>query len=510
MVAVLLFGFRFGVLTVIILLPYTVYYLIGDHEFFLQGPEVYTFTIVFLTEIVSIILGAFLRFYHQLLLGKIRDLRESVLKTRELLVFKSNEEAILRAINNASLTISSSKLPLEQSLRIIVSESRKLLKGKFAAIGLQENGTNKSPFLITSKTKTIQTKKHQLLLFSDLLTAMIQEQWKHPRVIAIHKQFQFHTPAFHGFDKVLAAPIWNENRIIGGLLVTNDNTKVSFKKTDIEKIRLFAAHAGIVIANASYNTELQNLIKMRDQFALVASHEFKTPLSTIKLYAELIQRRLEQTSVDSTIMKHVEIMNRQADKMVMLIEEFIDFSRLESGKLRLNKKTVDLQKVCEDLSSVMQQLYPSHKFIYTVKGAGPFIVFADSLRLEQVFTNICTNAVKYSSEGTTITCIVQKKGKYVDVAFTDQGKGISEKDQKHIFDPFYQVSRFSPSSQSVSLGLGLYIAKEIVQRHHGTLSVVSELGKGSTFFIRLPFYAVKEKIHEPQEKSSKFPLIKQQ
>ncbi|MFL5786277.1 MAG: ATP-binding protein [Bacteriovoracaceae bacterium] len=233
---------------------------------------------------------------------------------------------------------------------------------------------------------------------------------------------------------------------------------------------------------------LREAVRTRDEFLTMASHELKTPITSLILNTDLkklIVRRGEKTDPQ----KELEALNvqlRQLNRINQLIEDMMDLSRIRIGKLEMNKKPVDFAKVVEDsltkLGPLLIQTLGEVNFD-TVESAE---VHADPFRLEQVVTNLLSNAIKYG-EKKPISVSVKKTEARVVLIVEDQGRGISFQDQKRIFKRF---ERAVAGTDISGLGLGLTIVKEIIDSHQGHISVESVPGKGSKFIVELPLYQI--------------------
>lgn len=227
--------------------------------------------------------------------------------------------------------------------------------------------------------------------------------------------------------------------------------------------------------------EFKNLVKQKDTFLGIASHELKTPLTSLKLYAQFLERMLRKTGDE----KSAEFANKidlQVGKLTSLIGDLLDVTKINSGKIHLNQTHFNFQTVVMETAEEMQ-MSTSHKIeIYTPKGG---TVFADRERIGQVMTNLMSNAIKYSPDADRI--IVETEQKENDIIFTvkDFGIGMPPDKKNHVFEQYYRVSG-DEESTFPGLGLGLYIAAQIVERSDGKIWVNSILGKGSTFSFSLP------------------------
>ncbi|HLW01182.1 MAG TPA: HAMP domain-containing sensor histidine kinase [Ktedonobacterales bacterium] len=232
---------------------------------------------------------------------------------------------------------------------------------------------------------------------------------------------------------------------------------------------------------------LEEAGKLKDQFLSLASHELKTPISAIKGYAQLAQRRLGKVSGVSPNLAVTQEMllkiNQQTDKLTNLVNDLLDVSRIQAGKLELRLETCDLAALCRQAAEE-QEMTSGRRIEVSLRDA-PVFIRADAERLAQVLSNLLNNAVKYSDADRpvylTLACQAQKALLTVE----DEGVGIPQDELSLIFDRFFRASTARSGPQR-GLGLGLAICKEIIERHHGQIWATSEEGKGSRFTVMLP------------------------
>ncbi|UYQ95606.1 PAS domain-containing protein [Chitinophaga horti] len=232
-------------------------------------------------------------------------------------------------------------------------------------------------------------------------------------------------------------------------------------------------------------TERKRLEHQKDEFIGVASHELKTPVTSMKAYAELIQERLEELGnrYDSDMLSKL---NKQIDKLTKLINTLLDTTKISEGQLRFEPEEVDLNELIKERVEEIQRT-TSHTFkLQTGDGKN---VYADRERIGQVITNLLANAIKYSPKETIITVTSRVEDQAIKVSIKDEGPGIPEADVTRIFERFYRVTANNMDAHT-GLGLGLYISAQIIQKHGGSFSVQSKVGEGSIFSFTIPLYRV--------------------
>jgi two-component system phosphate regulon sensor histidine kinase PhoR len=231
-------------------------------------------------------------------------------------------------------------------------------------------------------------------------------------------------------------------------------------------------------------SEIKEIQRRNAEFVSSVSHEMKTPLTSIKAYVELLVDG--DAEDEKTRDEFLEVINSQADRLQRLIHNLLNLARIEAGVVNVSKEQLSLNEVLEEAFNVIQ---PSaeQKTIRLKNELSPMYisVLADRDMLQQSAINLLSNAVKYTPEGGTVTLLSRLEDQSVLFEVTDTGVGLSPEDQALIFDNFYRVKKDKNMAQGT--GLGLPLAKHIAEDvHGGTLQVTSDLGKGSTFTIRIP------------------------
>jgi len=232
---------------------------------------------------------------------------------------------------------------------------------------------------------------------------------------------------------------------------------------------------------------LEEAGKLKDQFLSLASHELKTPIAAIKGYAQLAERRLgrvaDSPSGVAATQDVLSKINQQADRLTGLVNDLLDVSRIQAGKLELRLERCDLAALCRQ--AVEEQELSSGRRISLSLPPEPVCISADSERLGQVLNNLLTNALKYSDADRPVRLILTRQSQKAQIAVEDEGVGIPTDELSFIFDRFFRA-RTARNGPQRGLGLGLAICKEIVERHQGHLWATSEEGKGSRFTFELP------------------------
>jgi signal transduction histidine kinase len=238
--------------------------------------------------------------------------------------------------------------------------------------------------------------------------------------------------------------------------------------------------------------ELRRAIKVRDDFLSIASHELKTPITALRLQLQLTRRGVNpETNLVPSATKLASVLDlasRQVERLMHLIEDLVDAARIEAGKLQYKFETVDLRQIAEE---VLARFAGQANGPRLVAGSEPCLAFCDRHRVDQVLTNLITNALKYGGDRPA-EITVARTDKHVLLSVRDYGLGIAPDKQKAIFDRFGRAVSYHYIS---GLGLGLFISKQIAEAHNGQILVESREGVGSTFTLELP--AHREASQEP-------------
>ena len=227
-----------------------------------------------------------------------------------------------------------------------------------------------------------------------------------------------------------------------------------------------------------FTQRIQELSQYKDEFMVMASHELKTPITVVLANLQILKLLLEDDPNNVFVEKTLKQMLKLSD----LIANLFEVSKIQAGKLVLNRSNVDLDLLVKDVAANMQHITLIHRVLY--RGTPGITVLADNYKIEQVVMNLVSNAIKYMIEPGDVYLRIDKKDDHVIFRVSDKGIGIPEEELENIFQRFYRVSGL-PSSFS-GCGVGLYISSEIIKAHGGTIWAESEIGKGSTFYFSIP------------------------
>lgn len=279
----------------------------------------------------------------------------------------------------------------------------------------------------------------------------------------------------------LAVPVFSKSgSVIGGLFFGHPKAAM-FRQEHVHVVSAIATFAAIALDNAKLYEEIKALNAQKDEFISFASHELKTPLTTISGYVQLAQK---QPALSNEFIPKI---TKQVTRLNSIISDLLDISKIQAGRMDLNFTTITLQKLIEDSIESVEINSSTHLIECEIPTETISLVI-DAQKIEQVIVNLLTNAIKYSSHHNKILLRATLLGDEMHVSVQDWGKGIAAEYMDKIFNRFYRIPG---KNRPQGLGLGLYISREIMEAHHGKIWVESEPEKGSVFHISFPIERAK-------------------
>jgi signal transduction histidine kinase len=324
------------------------------------------------------------------------------------------------------------------------------------------------------------------------------------------KHIQTRVDQLFNVSYFVLAPIITQDGIVGAIFAGNKSGYSTMTEGDEELVSILANQIGQSLENARlfeqvYHSrqELENKVqlrtrelaqaleevrrisKMKSDFVSAVSHELRTPLTSIKGYASILMTG-KLGEVAEPIKDRLEKINKHSDGLVKLINDLLDISRIEAGRVEMKFEFHPLQQIVE---AVADMLVPQlrDKKIELVQDIAPDLkpVFVDASQIERVFVNLANNAIKFTPAGGKITIKASDAGEFIQVDISDTGIGIAENDLEKIFEEFYRVS--NPINETVQgTGLGLSLVKRIIEAHKGKIWVKSKVNSGTTFSFTVP------------------------
>jgi len=316
--------------------------------------------------------------------------------------------------------------------------------------------------------------------------------------------------ALMALSSFVCAPIVQKDGTIGALLVGSESSFTQLTGGDKDLIYILATQIGQALENARLFEEtwhaqqeleqkiqqrthelsvaleeIKTVSKRKSDFISAVSHELRTPLTSIKGYASIVAAgKLGELPPEAK--ERIEKINKHSDNLTNLINNLLDISRIESGRVEMKMETIDLRAMVAEIGDMLAPPIKERGLTLALdlpEGLPPAV--GDKNQIERVFINLVGNAMKFTPAGGRITVGAEDAGEHVKVSVSDSGIGIAEKDMGKIFDEFYRVDN-EINAQVKGTGLGLSLVKYIVEAHKGKLTVASTVGKGTTFAFTLP------------------------
>jgi K+-sensing histidine kinase KdpD len=284
---------------------------------------------------------------------------------------------------------------------------------------------------------------------------------------------------FIGMKSLIMVPLGPKEKPIGAMGFCTSETERIFDHLDVTLAVEISRRATVAIENAKLFNQAQESVKLRDDFLSIASHELKTPLTSICLQLDLVKRSNDlQSDNNSRLAKAFEVFDLQSARLAKLIDSLLDFTLIQAGKLSLSLEMINLSELVELAVETLPTSIPKPILRLDEEIVG----FWDRTRLDQVIVNLISNGIKYGGEK-PLHIEISSNRNHAILKVQDFGMGIAKSDQEIIFDRF---QRAKGEFKAWGMGLGLFITRQIVEAHHGTIKIESEMNKGSTFIVEIP------------------------
>lgn len=283
----------------------------------------------------------------------------------------------------------------------------------------------------------------------------------------------------------LALPLRSGNGLMGALVLGRfggppyTSEQVALAEFIASNVSRLLEHQKLIARVATLEAE-RRLQRLQSDFIATVSHELMTPLGFIKGYATTLLRQ-DMAWDETTRREFLTIISEEADRLHQLIGDLLDSSRLQAGAMPMHFQPVNLDQLLREV--VLREFSRTHDLIIQLQVNSEATIWADPLRIAQVFQNLLSNAAKHAP-GSPVYISIDRVGEMVHLAVQDQGPGIASEHLEHLFERFYRI----PGTKAHGSGLGLFICRQIVQAHQGRIDVESELSKGTTFHVYLPLY----------------------
>jgi PAS domain S-box-containing protein len=298
----------------------------------------------------------------------------------------------------------------------------------------------------------------------------------------------YHVP-YMKMASLLILPLRTRRDMLGALVIAANDPDRAMTDENLPLAEVLAERASLAIENAKLYTEqvdarrkVEDLSRLKDEFLSIASHELRTPVTSIKGYTQLAKTLIRENDL-ATSEEYLDIALDQIDRMSRLILELLDVSRIETGRLEIRREPIRWAAFVRE--AVHHHPSSSDRKLHLSIPETAKEVYGDRDRLEQVLGNLLENAQKYSPDGSDIYVTVEDRGDQLVTSVCDRGIGIPNDELGQVFERFHRGRQVSSTNYG-GLGLGLYITKQIVERHGGTIWVDSKERAGTTFFFSLP------------------------
>jgi signal transduction histidine kinase len=286
-----------------------------------------------------------------------------------------------------------------------------------------------------------------------------------------------------GMHSLVIVPLRASGTTIGTLGLWREKTPEPFTLDDQQFVQDLADRAGLAVDNARLYSDAQAAIAARDEFLSVAAHELKTPVTSLRGYAQLLVRQIERGHEipPDRLQAALKSIDRQTWRLSALISQLLDTSRIHSGELLVQPSSTAVDELINELVEHARTLSDTHEIV--VDCDEPLVANVDALRIEQVLTNLIENAIKYSPAGGHVRVVAAGNDGWLRIEVEDSGPGIPEGERERIFERFYQIGGGGPPT---GMGLGLFISRQIAALHGGTIDVEAPDSGGTRFVLRLP------------------------
>lgn len=382
------------------------------------------------------------------------------------------DKTILEKINEAALKF---LLPLtpEEAYKTIVHEAVKLVDAAYGSIILTVDGELKRVYSSSDLgAKTINRlhgNTQEAFDTGKVIIADIEETEKyHPEL----KKF--------GVLSTIFVPLSYQGKTVG-VLTINAKKKIAETAQEIGVLQLYGSMASLAIRKTQMYDETKQALEVRDLFISLASHELRTPLTSINGYIQLLYSRMGKQ--ESSEGNWVRELNEESKRLTNLVTELLEINRIKQGQLQFVLRETHFLEVVTKALQRSRFIHPDREITLEHSlDESEGVVIGDAEKLLQVVTALLENALKFSPKDATVSITIAQKNYTLTLQVTDQGLGIAREDMIHIFEGFYK----GPDNHQEGMGVGLLLAKHIINYHHGTIGVHSEIKKGTTVTVTLP------------------------
>lgn len=386
----------------------------------------------------------------------------------------NKEENIIEKINRAALRFLE-PLTLQKTYAVIIEEACKLIEGEMGFIVLEENGKLELVYASEEPLKRFAVRKKGFTYFA----------YAQRKAFVIHAKdyMSFHPEILHlGIQSAVLIPLFYRNRSLGAMAVLSTKSDTKFTNRELSILKLFGSMITLALRKTQLYDETNQALASRDMFLSMAAHEFRTPITTIAGYSQMLhQRLLKLGEKQINERRWSEEIYTESMRLSRLVNELLEVNRITAGLNVYKWQQPSLREIVKRAVSNFHMARPAYKVKLQDNLNGEDQIVGDADKLTQVFINLLDNAAKFSSPEKEIVVELGAKKESFSVKVHDQGLGIPKKERENIFKGFYRGS----NNQKEGMGLGLYICKEIIKKHKGEIKVKSKINKGTSIEVCL-------------------------
>lgn len=383
-----------------------------------------------------------------------------------------NTENVLEKIHKAGLKF---LIPLspEENYALVVKEAMKLVKADSGSILIMQEGKLKRVYASSPDLYKIKSKKGQMRMVFRTRKPMI---FSSKEIAKVNPDIKKIKAKSH-----MIIPLYYRDQSLG-VLTLNSLKDNYFTLQDINVLKLFGPIASLAIRKTELHDATKKALEARDLFISMAAHEFRTPLTTIKGYIQLLYSKL--SGADTSEARWIEELMWESSRLTTLVNELLEVERIKTGQFRYTFKECSFKEIISRALKDFRFTHPNRSIILedNLHGSTDYVI-GDYDKLLQVIINLLENAAKFSPSGSDITISLGLKLKLLVILIKDKGQGIPKKELPEVFERFYKGTN-NPDHKG--MGLGLFISKSIITQHRGSIKIHSRLNSGTSVEIRLP------------------------
>ncbi|MBI2330159.1 GAF domain-containing sensor histidine kinase [Candidatus Daviesbacteria bacterium] len=365
-------------------------------------------------------------------------------------------------------------LSAQETYSLIINEILKLVDGEFGSIAIRDGKRFKriytnSPIPLSSQIRQ-RGNTFQAYMSKKTILAPISKTVKtHPELEIL------------GIKSTIHIPLSYRNKSTGALIISSKNEH-KLSKHELVTLKLFGSMASLAIRKTQLYEETKNALELRDHFIAMAAHELRTPLTSVSGYIQLLYSKLANS--ETTESQWIEQLQEESERLKNLVNELLEINRIKLGKLNYYLKVYSLRGMLASVKQIFRFSAPDKEIIFEDKLAKDLTdkIVVDHDKILQVFTNLIENAIKYSPVASPIKIVLDFKEPDFIILIKDEGIGIPKKEFQKIFEGYQQGSGHNKEG----IGMGLFLAKNILEKLYGDIKVHSKVGKGTTMEVRLP------------------------